>query len=72
MLNGITVICDGKTRHLELDKGQADRFFWYAGRPIAGRFPANSVSFPQNVATIHPMRLRFRRSPSRCILCSHR
>ena len=28
--NGITVYCDGQTRHLELDKAQADRFFWYA------------------------------------------
>ncbi len=37
--NGITVICEGKTRHLGLDKRQAEKFFWYAG--VAS--PADSV-----------------------------
>ena len=31
MLNGITVVCDGKTQDLELDQRQAKKFLNYAG-----------------------------------------
>ncbi len=34
--NGITVHLEGKTRDLELDKDQADKFFWYAGMASEG------------------------------------
>ncbi len=39
MLNGITVVCDGKTRNLELDKRQAASVI-----PIAPPGPSNPAS----------------------------
>jgi len=55
--NGITVYCDGQTRHLELEKDQAERLLWYAG--VASE--ANSVG-PRPPLSRDQVDARIRRS----------
>jgi hypothetical protein len=58
--NGITVYCDGKTRHLELEKEQAEKFLYYAS--VASE--ADSVGGPQRPFPEEEGRRRQRRALS--------